>query len=244
MTLCSLTAHTLQRYTCTNLRCICFWFVHQLKGGENYVPPLLSQGYFFFCLYLKCKSEHLPSAACLSSQVPLCPSSVLPRIIPLTVSVNDSLVVFCTTFSPVGTVRSFSSFNLHYFLWRRSLAAQANSVGCFYAWNCSPGKHRNHEVSHLIVNAWIFEAVLLPCDFSAFQCIYIYIYFSLHLWTSADFECLHILTSCWVMFRILGCWTVSVCFFTWLLISPTRPHTHKKIIVLHLRNESLCLTDV
>lgn len=179
MTLCSLTAHTLQRYTCTNLRCICFWFVHQLKGGENYVPPLLSQGYFFLCLYLKCKSEHLPSAACLSSQVPLCPSSVLPRIIPLTVSVNDSLVVFCTTFSPVGTVRSFSSFNLHYFLWRRSLAAQANSVGCFYAWNCSPGKHRNHEVSRLIVNAWIFEAVLLPCDFSAFQCIYIYIFFFL-----------------------------------------------------------------
>lgn len=166
----------LQRYTCTNLRCICFWFVHQLKGGENYVPPLLSQGYFFFCLYLKCKSEHLPSAACLSSQVPPCPSSVLPRIIPLTVSVNDSLVVFCTTFTPVGTVQKFFSFNLHYFVWRRSLAAQANSVGSFYAWNCSPGKHRNHEVSRLIVNAWIFEAVLLPCDFSAFQCIYIYIF--------------------------------------------------------------------
>lgn len=82
-------------------------------------------------------------------------------------------------------------------------------------------------------HVWLLmpEYLRLFCSLVTFLPFSAYIYiFSLHLWTSADFECLHILTSCWVMFRILGCWTVSVCFFAWLLISHIPPplHTHIK----------------
>lgn len=53
----------------------------------------LPQGYLSSVCTQKCKSKHLPSTACLSSQVPLFPSSMLPRIILLTVFVVIGSVV-------------------------------------------------------------------------------------------------------------------------------------------------------
>lgn len=81
-------------YTRASVRCICSDLFTSWNPGEGvHAPPSLSQGYLFSVCTQKCKSKHLPSAACLSFQVPLFPSSTLPRIILLTVVVTIVLLL-------------------------------------------------------------------------------------------------------------------------------------------------------
>ncbi|MEQ2296755.1 hypothetical protein AMECASPLE_027789 [Ameca splendens] len=77
--------HIRTRYLLASLRFICVRCVHQLQRKGAQAPPLHSQGYLSSLYTQKCKSKHLLSAASLSSQVSLLPSSMLPRIGLLTV---------------------------------------------------------------------------------------------------------------------------------------------------------------
>lgn len=69
-------------------------FVHQLKPSTGGFMHLARSHRAICRLFVrrKCKSKHLPSAACLSSQVSPVPSSTLPRIILLTVVTFGSVV--------------------------------------------------------------------------------------------------------------------------------------------------------
>lgn len=99
-----------------------------------YAPPSLSQGYLSSVCTQKCKSKHLPSAACLSSQVPLFLSSMLPLIILLTVVITFGSVVVSAHHSHQW-VRSvdFCSRNLLKNVRRRSLARRGLTLSADYA---------------------------------------------------------------------------------------------------------------
>lgn len=145
-----------------------FWFVHQLKPRRGvYAPLSLSQGYLSSVCTQKCKSKHLPSAACLSSQVPLFPSSMLPRIILLTVRCYF-LLLFLHHFQ-TGRYGHWVFVFLIYVNICEEDPLLPEGWLCWLFLCLKPLTWRSLESWSVtsVLYAWIFGAVLLPSYFSA-----------------------------------------------------------------------------